>query len=127
MTQVTRAIESARGVQAATASITEPTTDGPLDARLLNIWQRVLGVAHIGQNDNFFDVGGTSLKAVQVVALVRKELAHSLSIVTLFECPTVASLTARLREPAATADTARDTEAALRGQKRRTIKRQRAS
>ena len=72
-------------------------------------------------NDNFFEAGGTSLKAVQVVAMVKKELKRNLSIVSLFEYPTVALLAAKLSvasgEPS---NGKRMSEAALRGQNRRT-------
>jgi hypothetical protein len=47
-------------------------------------------------NDNFFEAGGTSLKAVQLISMIKKELNLTLSIVSLFECPTVALLAAKL-------------------------------
>jgi hypothetical protein len=71
-------------------------------------------------NDNFFEAGGTSLRAVQVIATIKKELKKTLSIVSLFECPTIALLAARL---GATADeTSIETAtagAARRGRQRR--------
>ena len=75
-------------------------------------------------NDNFFEAGGTSLRAVQVIAMIKKELKQNLSIVSLFECPTVALLAAKLSaasgEVQVGATTAR---AALRGQRRRYVAR----
>jgi FkbH-like protein/FkbM family methyltransferase len=91
-----------------------------LETALGNIWQRVLGVSRLGVNDNFFEAGGTSLNAVQVIATIKKELKYDMSIVHLFECPTVSLLAARFRsvsEPAP-GDTA-PAGAALRGQQRR--------
>ena len=94
---------------------------------LLDIWRRVLG-RRIGITDNFFDVGGTSLKAVQVIATIKRELKHSLSIVTLFECPTVTQLAARLGASAADPqDQAGAVAAAARGQRRRNVLRRKAS
>jgi hypothetical protein len=65
-------------------------------------------------------VGGTSLKAVQVITMIRKQLHQNLSIVSLFECPTVTLLAARLgakgRSPSSEPSTS---GAALRGQQRR--------
>ena len=71
-------------------------------------------------NDNFFEAGGTSLNAVQVIATIKKELKYDLSIVHLFECPTVSLLAAKLGAASETApgDTA-SAGAALRGQQRR--------
>nr|AIE12105.1 putative NRPS/PKS hybrid synthase module E2A [uncultured bacterium] len=68
-----------------------------LEERLLQIWRRILANPKLGVNDNFFDVGGTSLKAVLTVAAVRKELNATLSLVGLFENPTVRKLTNALR------------------------------
>jgi hypothetical protein len=41
---------------------------------------RLLGGPDIGPHENFFDAGGTSLKAVQLVALSRKELQQRLRL-----------------------------------------------
>src|SRR6185295_17009798 len=69
-----------------------------LQAALLNVWRKVLGRPRLGINDNFFEAGGTSLRAVQVIARIKQELKQNLSIVTLFECPTVALLAAELSQ-----------------------------
>ena len=88
-----------------------------MDAALLRIWRRVLGRPRIDMHDNFFDAGGTSLKAVQILAMIRKELDRELSIVTMFECPTVATLAARLA--GRPAPPIRSETAASRGNRRR--------
>ncbi|HKS06195.1 MAG TPA: FkbM family methyltransferase [Gemmatimonadaceae bacterium] len=100
---------------------------GSVEATLLAIWRRVLGRAGVGINENFFEAGGTSLKAVQVLAAVKKEMGKSLSIVSLFESPTVALLAARIRggETAPVAATVSD--AMRRGQQRRQVGRRTAS
>ncbi|HTR42243.1 MAG TPA: FkbM family methyltransferase [Pseudomonadales bacterium] len=67
-----------------------------LAGKILNIWRRVIGNARVGMNDNFIEAGGTSLKAVQVVAAIRRELNLHLSIVNIFECPTVRLLCEKL-------------------------------
>lgn len=101
---------------------------GTLETALLNIWRRVLGRPRIGMNDNFFEVGGTSLRAVQVIAMIKKELKRNLSIVSLFECPTVTLLAAKLRAASGEPDGAITVSgAALRGQKRRNVMRRKAS
>jgi hypothetical protein len=100
---------------------------GTLQAALLDIWRKVLGRPRIGLTDNFFDVGGTSLRAVQVIALIKKELKRNLSIVTLFECPTVTLLAAKLSAASGELDDgASSTGAVLRGQKRRNVMRRKA-
>ena len=97
---------------------TEPS--GWLETVILNIWRKVLGRPGIGLNVNFFEAGGTSLKAVQVIAMIRKEVKQNLSIVSLFECPTVRLLAARLSATAASPSSEPSAAgAALRGQQRR--------
>ena len=77
------------------------------------------GRPRTGANDNFFDAGGTSLKAVQVIAMIRRELERDLSIVTLFECPTVAALASRLDAPNRATPSATPDASSARGQRRR--------
>ena len=98
-----------------------------LQAALLAIWSKVLGRSRIGLTDNFFEVGGTSLRAVQVIALIKKELKRNLSIVTLFECPTVTLLAAKLSAASEPDERASTSDAALRGRRRRNVIRRKAS
>ncbi len=98
----------------------DATPAGTLETALCNIWKKVLCRPQIGMKDNFFEVGGTSLRAVQVIAEIKKELKRTLSIVNLFECPTITLLAAKLNatsgEPHGGTTTA---AAAQRGQQRR--------
>lgn len=71
-----------------------PTT--ALEAEVLTIWTAVLGVGSIGIDDNFFDVGGHSLAALQVFSAIESSLGVSLPLSALFETPTVRGLAARL-------------------------------
>jgi acyl carrier protein len=51
-----------------------------------------LGVEKVGIQDNFFDLGGHSLLAIQVITRIKAELKAEVSMATLFEGPTVESL-----------------------------------
>jgi acyl carrier protein len=59
---------------------------------LAGIWRQILRTDKVGVEDNFFDLGGNSLLAIQVVSRVREGFSVELPIRTLFERPTVASL-----------------------------------
>jgi FkbH-like protein/FkbM family methyltransferase len=118
--RLTKAIEEYRLRKQPVHAATDATPGNTLETSLANIWRKVLGRTQIGMNDNFFEAGGTSLKAVQVIALIKKELKKSLSIVSLFEYPTVRLLAAKLTAASGEADRgAAASAAALRGQQRR--------
>jgi FkbH-like protein/FkbM family methyltransferase len=98
----------------------DEVTGSTLEASLAEIWKKVLGRPRIGINDNFFEAGGTSLKAVQLIAAIKKELKLTLAIVSLFECPTIRLLAAKLcATPGEEQGGAAATAAALRGRQRR--------
>jgi hypothetical protein len=114
------AITAFKQVPESGASAIEAPPATTLEGTLLRIWRSALDGRALGIHDNFFDAGGTSLKAVQVVALIRKELGRGISIVTLFECPTVDLLARRLgASPGVEPRPAEASEAQHRGQQRR--------
>jgi len=95
-----------------------PKTD--FELQLAKVWQKILGLTKIGLNDNFFEIGGTSLKAVQLMATLKKDMKVNLSIVALFECPTVNLLAQKLKvDENNTQSTSRSDEVIERGMKRR--------
>ncbi|WP_375511200.1 amino acid adenylation domain-containing protein [uncultured Nostoc sp.] len=59
---------------------------------MANIWAEVLGLEKVGVNDNFFNLGGHSLKATQVISRVQKAFQVNLPMRKLFEEPTIAQL-----------------------------------
>ena len=72
---------------------------------LAGIWTEVLGTGPIGVQDNFFLLGGDSLKATQVVSRITNVLGVELRQAALFETPTLGDLSkAVARHKAATAD-----------------------
>jgi thioesterase domain-containing protein/acyl carrier protein len=58
----------------------------------------VLGVSPISVEDDFFDLGGHSLKAIRVLSEIEREFGRSLRAASLFDAPTVRTLAARLRD-----------------------------
>ncbi|WP_373865018.1 amino acid adenylation domain-containing protein [Paenibacillus amylolyticus] len=66
---------------------TPPRT--PLEANLAEIWKSVLGLEHIGVHDNFFDLGGHSLRATTLVSKVHQELNVELPLRDVFRYSTI--------------------------------------
>jgi len=63
------------------------------ERQVAKIWQKVLNLSQIGIHDNFFELGGHSLLASQVISRLRDICSIDLSLQSLLEYPTVASLT----------------------------------
>jgi acyl-CoA synthetase (AMP-forming)/AMP-acid ligase II/acyl carrier protein len=68
----------------------------PTERTLARIWTEMLRVERLGVEDNFFDLGGDSVRAAQVVSRVQQAFGIKLSLLTLFEIPTVAGMAAVL-------------------------------
>ncbi len=56
------------------------------------VWQELLGLSQVGAHDNFFDLGANSLLMMQANSRLRAALGVPLSLVQMFEHPTIASL-----------------------------------
>jgi aryl carrier-like protein len=63
---------------------------------LAGIWRKVLGVERVGVRDNFFDVGGHSLLMVEVQARLGREAGREVTLIELFQYPTIDSLVEHL-------------------------------
>ncbi|MFM6321924.1 MAG: amino acid adenylation domain-containing protein [Microcystis panniformis] len=88
-----------RALPAPTASQDQKTMIAPRTATekiVAEIWQDVLGLKQISIFDNFFDLGGHSLKATQVISRLREQLAINIPLNYLFSEPTVAGLSSNL-------------------------------
>ncbi|MDO3410236.1 amino acid adenylation domain-containing protein [Saccharibacillus sp. CPCC 101409] len=72
------------------AEYAAPATE--TEIRIAEVWQAVLGAGRIGRGDNFFDLGGHSLKAAVMVARLQEQF--ELSINDVFEHQTLAELAA---------------------------------
>jgi pyochelin synthetase len=93
----------------------EPTND--LEGRLAAVWASVLGVRHVGRDQDFFELGGDSLLAAQLVGRLREAMpeASAMYFDELLRCvlegPTVRRLATRLLESHAAAPPAVDAPA----------------
>ncbi|HEY7322580.1 MAG TPA: alpha/beta fold hydrolase [Candidatus Binatia bacterium] len=69
-----------------------------MELQLTKIWEKILGIHPIGARDNFFDLGGNSLRAVQLVTQIEKLCGKPIPPAILFRWPTIAQLASALRE-----------------------------
>jgi acyl transferase domain-containing protein/acyl carrier protein len=63
-----------------------------LERTIADIWQKCLGIDPVGMHDDFFEVGGDSLLAVQLISRLREALGVELTPGHIVEAPTVALL-----------------------------------
>jgi amino acid adenylation domain-containing protein len=69
---------------------------GDLESTIAEMWREALGHSSFGANDNFFDVGGDSLRMTRVQVKLRERYGCNLEITTLFEHPTIRRIAAHL-------------------------------
>jgi len=97
--EATRTIEVKVPPVAAIPARLPTGTSEDVAATVAAIWARVLGVADVNATDNFFDIGGHSLLAVQAHRDIRAETgAAKLSITDIFRFPTMGGLVSRIEE-----------------------------
>lgn len=69
-----------------------------LEKKLAGIWEELLEYRAIGIHDNFFDVGGNSMKVIQLHQRIQKDYPGGLEIYQIFSHPTIKELADLLRE-----------------------------
>ncbi len=98
-----------------------PSTE--VERRLAGVFGGLLGLSEIGIDDNFFDLGANSLMMVKVVEKIRAEFGIKMSLVRVFQFPTLRSLAANIA--AATTDHAAVHIEETRGKLRKEMMQQR--
>jgi acetoacetyl-CoA synthetase len=78
----------------------EKATEGSTQARLLAIWESILGVPSLRPDDDFFDLGGTSLMALRLFEAIHERMGVELPISTLVYARTPAALAEVIDGPA---------------------------
>jgi aryl carrier-like protein len=81
------------------AVVTSMRTDDPLEAFVAAAWQDVLRHGDFGRNDRFFEVGGDSINAIQVISRLRRE-GHRIEMREFMSASSVAALASLLAQRA---------------------------
>ena len=63
-----------------------------LQEQLLAIWRAVLKIENIDINDNFFEIGGNSIQAIQITNQMTEKIGCFMDIGKLFEYPTISKI-----------------------------------
>ena len=92
------ALPSPRADLPANAALAAPAVPrSDIERTLLEIWCVVLHLSSAGIHDNFFELGGTSLAAFSVAHQIGQIMGIQMSVLALFEYPTIAALAQHLR------------------------------
>jgi len=88
---------ASRSDNSSTASVCENQNDSdksviPVEDALAELWKEVLGLQRVGRHDNFFECGGHSMLAMQLVAKVRKRFKIDFPLKNVFERQTLSGM-----------------------------------
>jgi amino acid adenylation domain-containing protein len=72
--------------------------ESPKEKQLAEIWKQILETDRVGKDDNFFDLGGTSLDIIKVNTRIKEEFKKQIPVVSLFKYTTIRSLVHYLDE-----------------------------
>lgn len=75
-----------------------PPRTGDLETTISTVWSDVLGIAHIGADDDFLALGGDSLIAVRIAARLSQVLGRQIEAAALFRATTIAALANQLAD-----------------------------
>ncbi|MFC2140701.1 amino acid adenylation domain-containing protein [Acidobacteriota bacterium] len=78
-----------------------PELGDDMEKLVVQVWKEVLGIERVGTRDNFFDLGGNSLKIIRLNDRLNKALGMKIPVITLFKYPSIGDFTAYLREEGA--------------------------
>ena len=78
----------------------------PTEEILAGIYAQILGLERVGVDDSFFDLGGDSLSAMRLIAAINTALDTDLAVRTVFDAPSVRSLSQQVDSQASSVDVA---------------------
>jgi acyl-coenzyme A synthetase/AMP-(fatty) acid ligase/aryl carrier-like protein len=97
-----------RALPTADSFAAEPTAahvmpQSEAEKMIATVWREALHIEHVSVRDNFFDLGGHSLIMLQIQSKLRALFGRDISIVEMFEHPTIQSLAQHLSAAPSTA------------------------
>jgi len=88
--EIDRAGLAVLGQEQLTNEFVLPRTE--LEKTIAAAWQAALGIDQVGVYDNFFDIGGHSLRMIQIHQKLREELSIDIELLNLYQFPTIDAL-----------------------------------
>jgi amino acid adenylation domain-containing protein len=66
--------------------------EGEVEEKLAVLWQEILGLERVGTSDNFFEIGGHSLKATTLISRIHREFSVDVPLREVFKSTTIKGL-----------------------------------
>ncbi|MGF7047827.1 fengycin family lipopeptide synthetase D [Paenibacillus sp. DS2015] len=63
-----------------------------MEVQLIEVWKQVLGIEHMGITDNYFNLGGDSIKAIRLIDTIRNMFHVDIALMDLYVAPNIMSL-----------------------------------
>lgn len=92
-----KALENLSNIDSQTEQNIEIQPRDETELAIKHIWEEVLTQSVKGIHTDFFDAGGNSLMAIEIIAKLNKHFTTDFSIAILFECPTIHLLASKIR------------------------------
>jgi amino acid adenylation domain-containing protein len=70
----------------------EEVPRNPVEERLAAIWIELLDLERVGVHQKFFEIGGHSLLAIQLISRIRRDFGIEVAVRQIFQAPTIAGL-----------------------------------
>ncbi|WP_343914924.1 non-ribosomal peptide synthetase, partial [Aquimarina litoralis] len=86
-----RSLPSLRGIELF-CEVKYVAPSNETERELISIWERFFNKENIGVNDNFFHIGGDSIKGVKILSEIQRKFNVKVNMATLFQDPTVKAL-----------------------------------
>lgn len=89
--QITKVLKSQKEYKSERPSISSnfEAPKNEMEVRMSELWQKLFGISDIGINDDFFELGGDSLRATTMINRVYKEFGEEVSLKSFFANPTI--------------------------------------
>lgn len=69
-----------------------------IEQKLLELWQKFLGIKNISVKDDFFDLGGHSLKALSLIKIINEEFKSNISLQDIYKYKSISGLASIISE-----------------------------
>ncbi|MCK5055304.1 MAG: AMP-binding protein, partial [Candidatus Aminicenantes bacterium] len=91
-----RQLPEPEGISLTGLDYAAPRSD--MEKRMVSVWQQVLELDQVGIKDNFFNIGGDSIKAIRLISALNEELNMDIKIKDLYAGQTIEELAGKAKK-----------------------------